>query len=202
MSKLLIATNNLGKQQEIRSLLNRLKIELVTPAELGLKLDVKEDGITYRENAANKAAAFAQTTGLISLADDSGLEVEALGGNPGLYSARYAPQPNASDADRRTYLLGKLQSHPQPWNARFICVVAIATPTGVLQFSEGLCPGEIISNERGTQGFGYDPIFLLPSIGQTMAELSMKEKNQLSHRAKAISAASFILENIFSSTDF
>ena len=196
MSQLLIATNNPGKQDEIQSLLNDLEIEFVTPVEIGLELDVKEDGTTYKENAAKKAIAFAQTSGLVSLSDDTGLEVEALGGAPGLYSARYAPQPNATDADRRAYLLKRLQSQPQPWIARFICVVAIATPGGELQFAEGICPGEIIPNERGNHGFGYDPIFLLPSIGNTMAELSMNEKNQLSHRAKAVLAASPILAKL------
>lgn len=196
MSQLLIATNNPGKQEEIQSLLNDLEIELVTPVEIGLELDVKEDGTTYKENAAKKAIAFAQTSGLVSLSDDTGLEVEALRGAPGLYSARYAPQPNATDADRRAYLLKRLQSQPQPWIARFICVVAIATPGGELQFAEGICPGEIIPNERGNHGFGYDPIFLLPSTGNTMAELSMNEKNQLSHRAKAVLAASPILAKL------
>ncbi len=197
MSKLLIATNNSGKQKEIQSLLKNLEIEFVTPAEIGLKLDVKEDGTTYKENAAKKAVAFAQASGLISLADDTGLEVDALSGAPGLYSARYAPQPNATDADRRAYLLKNLQSHPQPWKARFICVVAIATPGGELQFTEGICPGEIIPNERGIYGFGYDPIFLLSPVGKTMAELSMNRKNQLSHRGKAVSAASNILGKFF-----
>ena len=198
MSKLLIATNNSGKQKEIKSLLNDLEIQLVTPSDIGLALNVQEDGNTYQENAAKKARAFAQSSGLISLADDTGLEVEALGNAPGLYSARYAPQPNATDADRRVYLLKNLQSHPQPWVARFICMVAIATPDGDLHFSEGICSGEIISHERGNFGFGYDPIFLLPSIGKAMAELSMNEKNGLSHRAKAVISAFPILKNHFS----
>lgn len=196
MASLLIATNNAGKQKEIQSLLGNLKIKFVTPADIGLKLDVKEDGSTYKENAAKKATAFAQKSGFISLADDTGLEVEALGRAPGLFSARYAPQPNATDADRRAYLLKNLRSQPRPWNARFICVVAIATPAGNLQFTKGICPGEIISNERGTHGFGYDPIFLLPATGKTMAELSLKEKNHISHRAKAVLAASLFLEKL------
>ena len=197
MSKLLIATNNSGKQKEIKSLLKDLEIQLITPSDIGLALDVQEDGSTYQENAAKKAIAFAQTSGLISLADDTGLEVDALDRAPGLYSARYAPQPNATDADRRAYLLKNLQSHPQPWYAQFICVVAIATPNGDLHFTEGICSGEIIPHERGEFGFGYDPIFLLPSIGNTMAELSMIEKNRLSHRAKAVLAAISVLKNQF-----
>lgn len=197
MPPLLIATNNPGKQKEIKSLLQDLAIEFVTPAEIGLNLDVTEDGTTYQENAAKKAIAFAQSSGLISLADDTGLEVKALENAPGLYSARYAPQANATDANRRAYILKNLQIHPQPWEARFICVVAIATPGGILHFSEGICSGEIILNERGDHGFGYDPIFLLPSIRKTMAEISMKEKNRFSHRAKAVSAASPILKKHF-----
>ena len=193
MPQLLIATNNAGKQKEIRSLLHDLAIELVVPAELGLDLDVTEDGTTYKENAAKKAIAFAQASGLVSLADDTGLEVEALGGAPGLYSARYAPKPNATDADRRAYLLKKLQPYPRPWKARFRCVVAIAQSDSQLHFTEGICPGEIIPNERGTQGFGYDPIFMIPSIGNTMAELSMEEKNQISHRALAVLATRAVL---------
>ena len=188
MHQLLIATNNTGKQKEIHALLQDLKLDLVTPEEIHLNLDVKEDGKTYKENAAKKAVSFAQASGLVSLADDTGLEVEALGGAPGLYSARYAPQPDATDADRRAHLLAQLQSHPQPWIALFRCIVAIATPDGDLKFAEGICPGEIIAIERGVHGFGYDPIFFIHSIGSTMAELSMPDKNRISHRAKAVLA--------------
>lgn len=196
MPQLLIATNNTGKQKEIRSLLGGSNIDLVTPAELGLSLDVEENGTTYKENAAKKAAAFALASGLISLADDTGLEVAALGGAPGLYSARFAPQPNATDADRRAFLLEKLQSYPRPWKARFVCVVSIATPDGELYFTEGTCPGEIIPTERGSHGFGYDPVFLLPKVEATMAELPMTEKNRLSHRALAVIATCPVLEKL------
>ncbi|MFC1996837.1 RdgB/HAM1 family non-canonical purine NTP pyrophosphatase [Chloroflexota bacterium] len=186
MTQLLIATNNPGKQKEIFSLLNDVDVELVTPAKLGLNLIVNENGATYRENAAKKAIAFSKASGMVALADDSGLEVDALGGAPGLFSARYAPQPNATDADRRKYILKQLNNHPQPWLARFCCVVAIATLGGDLQFFEGNCSGIIIPHERGSQGFGYDQIFLIPSTGKTMAELLAEEKNCLSHRANAI----------------
>ena len=196
MLQLLIATNNLGKQKEIRSLLVDLDVELVTPADLGLNLEVTEDGSNYKENSAKKALAFAQSTGLLTLADDSGLEVTVLGGAPGLYSARFAPQPNATDADRRAYLLEKLLPHPQPWKAQFVCVVSIAELDGSLHFTQGICPGEIIADERGSHGFGYDPIFLLPTVRVTMAELSMEEKNRLSHRALAVKAALPILKNL------
>jgi XTP/dITP diphosphohydrolase len=188
MRKLLIATQNKGKLQEIRALLNDLPVELVTPDQIGMTINVKEDGGTYQENAAKKALAFAEATGFFTLADDSGLEVDALNGSPGLYSARFSKKPGASDADRRSFLLGKLNSHPQPWIAQFRCVVALSTPESGLYFSEGICPGNIIPEERGKSGFGYDPIFQVEGLEYTMAELNMEEKNKLSHRARAILA--------------
>jgi XTP/dITP diphosphohydrolase len=194
MQKLLIASSNKGKLREIQAILGDFPVELLLPAQIGLDLDVVEDGVTYAENASRKALAFSQASGLISLADDSGLEVDALGGQPGLYSARYAPWENATDADRRRYLLQQLEGKPTPWTARFHCTLAIAVPQGKLYFAEGNCPGEIIPEERGTGGFGYDPIFYLPEFDQTMAELSMEQKNQISHRARAVRAAVPILQ--------
>lgn len=200
MSKLLLATNNRGKLVEIQALLKALNLDasLLTPDQIGLDLRVEEDGETYAENAARKAAAFAQASGLLTLADDSGLEVDALGGLPGIRSARFAPQPGATDADRRAYLLEQLHGQLRPWTARFRCTVALMQPEstaegGKIQYAEGNCPGEIIPEERGQNGFGYDPIFLLPELGRTMAELTMEEKNRLSHRARAIRAAKPIL---------
>ena len=197
MSKILLASNNKGKLDEILALLADLDIELVTPAGLGLNMEVAEDGQTYAENAARKGLAFAQAANLLTLADDSGLEVDALNGAPGLYSARFSPKPGATDADRRAYLLAQLVDIPQPWKARFRCVIALATPSGEVKFSEGICPGEIIPEERGSNGFGYDPIFLLPELGHTMAQLEMHEKNQLSHRARAVLAAKPLLVELF-----
>jgi len=219
-SPLLIATNNPGKVQELQELLKDLKIELFTPAQIGLDLDILEDGLTYAENATKKALAFAQASNLISLADDSGLEVDALNGAPGLYSARYGSTggEKLSDAGRRKYLLQKLQDKPRPWTARFHATIAIAIPklwsptdllsdmqehtlsgtrAPALQIFVGICEGEIIPTERGTGGFGYDPIFLLPELGRTMSELSMDEKNRLSHRAKAVMNAKDVLKTIF-----
>jgi XTP/dITP diphosphohydrolase len=200
MHTLLVATNNPGKLVEFQELLNDTDITLVTPAPIGLDLDVIEDGHTYAENAVKKAIAFAAASNLISLADDSGLEVDALEGAPGLYSARYGSQDGGklSDADRRTYLLSKLQGKPRPWTARFHATIAIATPDNQIQITDGFCEGEIIPEERGTGGFGYDPIFLLPELGKTMAELSMDEKNRLSHRARAVMKAKEILALLFS----
>ncbi len=197
MSRLLIATNNKGKVEEIRALLGGLAVDLITPNDISLKLDVPEDGETYAENAGKKATAFAHASGLISLADDSGLEVEALGGAPGLHSARYLDQIGATDADRRKHLLKNLEGKRRPWSARFRATVAIAVPGEEIRWAEGECRGEIIPEERGTGGFGYDSIFLLPEVGQTMAELSMQDKNRRSHRARALTNARPILELLF-----
>jgi XTP/dITP diphosphohydrolase len=196
MTTLLIASSNPGKLREIRAILGSFPVELVLPAQIGLHLDVVEDGVNYAENAILKARAYAKASGLIALGDDSGLEVYALGGQPGLYSARYAPWPNATDADRRRYLLQNLQGKPRPWEAHFHCTVAIATPEGEVYTADGDCPGEVIPEERGTGGFGYDPIFLLPDRGLTMAELPEVDKNAISHRARAIQAAVPILERL------
>lgn len=214
-SPLLIATNNKGKIQELHELLDDLSIALVTPIQINLDLDVIEDGQTYAENASKKAIAFAQASGFISLADDSGLEVDALNGAPGLYSARYGSTngEKLSDGERRAFLIRNLQGKPRPWTARFHATIAIAIPeslwsqaasrlelqeeTSALQMFEGWCEGEIIPEERGTGGFGYDPIFLLPELGKTMAELSMDEKNRLSHRAIAVLNSIPILKEIF-----
>jgi XTP/dITP diphosphohydrolase len=199
-SPLLIATNNQGKTGELRDLLKDMEIELVTPSQINLDLDVLEDGSTYAENATKKALAFARASGLISLADDSGLEVDSLDGAPGLYSARYGSPDGGklSDAERRAYLIRNLQDKPRPWTARFHATIAIALPNAEIHLAEGYCPGEIIPEERGTGGFGYDPIFLLSELGKTMAELSMEEKNRLSHRARAVINAKGILEKFFS----
>ncbi len=197
MSKLLIATNNKGKVIELQGLLKDTAIELVTPADINLSLEVEEDGKDYAENASKKALAFATASGLISLADDSGLEVDALGGAPGLYSARYSPKSGANDADRRAFLLQNLIGKPRPWKAHFHATIAIAKPSGELEIVEGNCFGEIIPEERGTGGFGYDPIFFLPELNQTMAELGMDDKNRLSHRALAVMNAIPVLEKLF-----
>lgn len=197
MKTLLLASNNKGKLVEMQAILAALPVELILPAQAGLNLDVVEDGQTYAENAARKALAFHQATGLITLADDSGLEVDALDGQPGIHSARYSPMPGATDADRRAYLLANLQGRPRPWRAHFHCTIAVAVPTAdgpaSVQYAEGDCFGEIIPEERGSDGFGYDPVFYLPEYDQTMAEIGRTTKNQISHRARAIQAVVPIL---------
>jgi XTP/dITP diphosphohydrolase len=193
MSRLFLATYNRGKVEEIQALLKDLDLELVTPDELDLHIRVEENGRSYAENAALKGLAWAHAAGLLTMADDSGLEVDALDGLPGLHSARYAPQPGATDADRRAYLLEQLQGKAPPWTAYFRCIIALVTPAGEVRFTEGVCHGEIVPLERGQNGFGYDPIFLLPKLGRTMAELGMEEKNRLSHRGRAVIAAQPLL---------
>ncbi|MBN2115862.1 MAG: RdgB/HAM1 family non-canonical purine NTP pyrophosphatase [Anaerolineales bacterium] len=197
---LLIATYNDGKVKDLQELLEGTGIELIMPAQIDLNLDVVEDGHTYAENATKKAVAFARASGLISLADDSGLEVAALGGAPGLYSARYGAQQGGklSDAERCAVLIRNLQGKPRPWTARFYAVIAIALPDGETHSAEGFCDGEIIPEERGAGGFGYDPIFLMPELGKTMAELTMEEKNRLSHRARAVMNAKGFLRVLLS----
>ncbi len=194
LGKLLIASTNPGKLREIQSIFidnppEKGEVWLLSPAELKILLDIDENGETYADNAALKAVAYCQASGLITLADNSGLEVDALEGAPGVHSHRISPDPNATDADRRGLLLQRLQNVPRPWLARFRCTVAISTPEGGLFYSGGQVRGEIIPEERGAHGFGYDPIFLLPELGRTMAELTMEEKNHLSHRARAIRSA-------------
>lgn len=192
MKTLLLATNNSGKLSELQSLLGGLPLRLATPRALGIDIEVNETGETYAQNAALKAAAFARHSGLACLADDSGLEVDALDGRPGLHSARFSPQPGATDGDRRRLLLALLTGKPRPWTARFCCWVALTIPLAggglEIHHAEGVCPGEIIPEERGEHGFGYDPIFLPAGEARTMAELPPEVKNTLSHRARAVIA--------------
>lgn len=197
MKKLLIGTNNPGKVRELMAILGELPMEAVTLNDVGLELDVEETGATYAENAQLKADAFARASGLITLADDSGLEVEALGGAPGVFSARYAGH-GMDDATRRAKLKQALRGVPPPRIARFRCVVAVAQPSNRVDLFEGVCEGEIILEERGSNGFGYDPIFFMPEYGRTMAELPDDLKNQVSHRARAARAALPFLQQLFS----
>ena len=197
MIKLLLATNNQGKLAELRLLLSSLELELLSPTDLGLELQVQERGLNYLENAVLKAAIFADAAQLWTLADDSGLEVDYLDGAPGVHSARYAPQPGATDKDRRSYLLQNLKGYTRPWKATFHSVIALVGPEGSPIVTRGICPGDIIPEERGHGGFGYDKIFRLEENGLTMAELTTEQKNQHSHRAKAVSKLVPILETLF-----
>jgi XTP/dITP diphosphohydrolase len=183
-SVIVIATRNNGKLREFRSLLLPLKNEILSLRDLSIDEEFEESGKTFAENARLKAIEYSRLTRHPVLADDSGLEVEALGGRPGVHSARYAG-PGASDADRIQKLLNELESGGGGPEARFVCALALAQNGVVLLESEGECRGAIIPDPRGTNGFGYDPIFLFPKLGKTFAELNEAEKNQHSHRAQA-----------------
>ena len=167
--------------------------ELVIPKDIGIDIDVPETGTTYDENAQIKAVTLMQASGLTTLADDSGLEVDALGGEPGIRSARYAGE-NATDADRIAYLLAKIKDVPlEKRTARFVCVMAIAEPKGKIHLCRGICQGVINQEPRGDSGHGYDPVFYLPKLAKTMAELPMGVKNEISHRGQAAKKAREIL---------
>ena len=184
---LLLGTRNAGKLREIETILGNVPWPIRSLHEFKSVDVASEPGDTYAENAILKAQFYARETRLCALADDSGLEVEALGGGPGVYSARYAGA-NASDADRRRLLLSELEQVPAEFRgARFVCVVAIAMPDGtVLNVSEGMCNGRIAFEPRGEGGFGYDPLFVPAGFNETFAELADSIKNQISHRARAL----------------
>lgn len=191
--KLLLATNNKGKVKEYRSLLKGIPYDIVTLAEVGINTVVEETGATFDENAILKATSMASVSSLLTLADDSGLEVDALGGEPGAHSRRYAGE-HATDADRIAFLLNKLKDAPYPQRtAQFRCVIAIAEPNGKVEICSGICRGVITEEPRGSHGFGYDPVFLIPELGKTMAELKPEEKNLISHRAQAAIKARALL---------
>ncbi|MCH8089442.1 MAG: XTP/dITP diphosphatase [Chloroflexi bacterium] len=194
--KLLLATHNQGKVGEFRHLLKDSSFVLVTPSELSISMVVDESGDTYEENASIKARAFSAASGLVSLADDSGLEVDALDGAPGPWSARYAG-PDASDGQNLALLLRNMAG--VPWErrtARFVCVVAIAIPSGEVELCRASCEGIIGLEPSGASGFGYDPVFYLPQLGKTMAQLDMEGKNRISHRARAVRRAVSIIEKM------
>lgn len=199
--RLAIGTNNPGKLREFQQLLDGCGFDLVTPREVGVNFDPEETGSTYAENATMKAVEAARACGLPALADDSGLEVDHLGGRPGIFSARYAggdrTDPNISEARQLELLLEEMKGVPdEQRTARFRCVIAIATPAGDVQLVDGVFEGRIGHEVRGTHGFGYDPIFVLPERGVTSAELPPEEKNRISHRGQAAARARELLRKM------
>jgi len=183
--KLVLATGNPGKLKELRELFKGMPFELLSPESIGLSLDVAETGTTYQENASIKALYLASQSGFLSLADDSGLEVDALGGMPGVMSARFGG-PELTDTQRCFLLLEKMQCFPmEQRTARFVCIMALATPEGKVEYREGRCEGSIHTRLDGTNHFGYDPVFFIPQLCKTMAELTFAEKNLFSHRRRA-----------------
>jgi len=193
---LLVATGNAGKLREFRRLLDGL--EILSPADLSLALEVEETGATFEANARLKAEAYAAASGLPALADDSGLEVDALDGAPGVHSARYGG-PGLDDGQRLELLLQRLAGQRQPAErtARFRCVLVAVTTDGRHCRAEGVCEGRIASAPMGSGGFGYDPIFYLPHLGRTMAELPAPEKDRISHRGRALRAVRPLLRETF-----
>ena len=192
---LLLATNNIGKLAEIRAMLADLPVNLRTLSDFPNLERVKEVGKSYEENAAIKARAYARQSGVWALADDSGLEVKALRGAPGVFSARYAGE-GASDSDRVAFLLNQIaREGGRDRTARFVCVIALSDSTAsLLKVASGTCTGQIIDTPRGMNGFGYDPIFVPDGFDQTFAELSADKKNVISHRAKALQAIRALLK--------
>ena len=193
--RLLVATTNPGKVREYQQLLNGLNCDLVGLSEVDITQEVDETGSTYQENALLKAREYAVLSGLLTLADDSGLEVDALDGRPGVHSARYAPDSPA----RIQRLLAEMHNVPAVRrSARFQCVIALAWPDGRSEVTSGTCEGWITTEARGSNGFGFDPVFHVPERGVTMAELPEDVKNQISHRAHAAQKMRPILERILS----
>ena len=194
MRTLLIATTNHHKLNEIRAILTGVPFECCSLLDVGVEIVVEETEQTFAGNAALKARAYAQATGLMCLADDSGLEIDALGGAPGVYSARFVGRQTPYE-ERFRIVLEKMQGlTASQRTARFRCAIAIAEPTGLCRVVEGTLEGEIAVRPRGANGFGYDPIFLLPALGKTTAELTPEQKNLISHRARATQMARILLQ--------
>ena len=192
----ILATRNPAKAREIAAIYARLDLELRSLADYPEIPEIREEGATYAENAAAKARAAALRTGLVALADDSGIEVDALGGTPGVHSARFLG-PSATDGERNARILSLLEGIPgEHRTARYRAAVAIARPNGTVRVFEGICEGWVAAAPRGTAGFGYDPIFVLEGAEQTIAEIPIEVKNRISHRARALRAAEPYLREV------
>jgi XTP/dITP diphosphohydrolase len=197
MIDIIIATKNKNKVKEIKHLLKNMSVNVMSVEDGQWDVpDVVEDGTTFKDNAIKKAKTIAGITGKITLADDSGLEVDALGGQPGIISARFSGD-NASDRENNLKLLNMLQGVPEDRRgAQFRSAIAIASPDGKVEVVEGVCRGEIGLSEKGGQGFGYDPLFIPAGYNKTFAELSLDIKNKISHRGRALEKAKLILERV------
>ncbi len=197
MTRLLIATNNSDKLEEYQEILAALSLVLTHPSAEGITLEPEETGTTFQENAIIKATAFAQASGLLTLADDSGLEVDALNGEPGVYSARYGGTAKGDHAGRCHLVLQQLAAKNTPWSertARFHCVIAVADKQGLIGTADGTVEGYIDYTLKGTNGFGYDPIFFVPEFDQTLGQVPSSQKHSISHRGRAGRAAIQVLE--------
>ena len=195
MRNLLLATSNIHKLQEYRAIFSGIPFRLLSLHDIKLVMDVEETGTTFVENAQLKARAYARASRILSLADDSGLEIDAMGGAPGVYSARFAGK-DATYMERFRLILEHLHGLPaEQRTARFRCAIAIAEPSGYCRIVEGTMEGVIAEAPRGENGFGYDPIFLVPALAKTNAELSAEQKNSISHRGRAAHLAVPLLSN-------
>lgn len=188
MKKVIFATSNADKMKEIREIMSDVDVEIVSMKEAGIKVDIVEDGKTFEENAIIKAKTIAELTGEITLADDSGLEVDYMDKAPGIYSARFLGEDTSYDI-KNNYILDKLKdAGEEERTARFVCAIACVWPDGSVKTERATIEGYIAHEAAGTNGFGYDPIFYVPEYGKTTAELSREEKNKISHRGKALTA--------------
>lgn len=187
--KLVLASNNAHKLEELRAILSQLDLQVVSQKELGISVEPDETGTTFEENSYIKAKTVMELCGLPTIADDSGLMVDALDGAPGVYSARFGGEACCSDRDRLEYLLQRLSGVPEnARGAKFVSVITMLTPDGKKVVARGECPGRILTEAHGENGFGYDPVFYVPEAGCTFAELPPQEKNRISHRARALAA--------------
>ena len=193
--KVVLASQNRHKLAEIQAILSRFDMELVLQSELGVSIDVDESGSSFEENSELKARAVMETTGLPAIADDSGLCVDVLGGAPGIYSARYGAPDCVTDRDRLNYLLQNMRGvRSDERTARFVCVITLLYPDGRKLVARGSCEGLIAFEPRGEDGFGYDPVFYVPSMGCTFAQMGADCKNRISHRANALMRLEAMLE--------
>ncbi len=186
--KIIFATGNEGKMREIREILKELQVPVLSMKEAGVSLNIEENGSTFAENAEIKARAIWNCTGGIVLADDSGLVVDALGGEPGVYSARYMGEDTSYEIKNREIIRRLEAVSGQDRSARFVCIIAAVLPDGTVRKTEGTMDGVIAMEPAGEEGFGYDPILYIPEYGKTGAQLTMEEKNAISHRGKALRA--------------
>ena len=194
--KLLLATSNSGKVLELRRILQKLDYELLVPGDLGMRLDVDEHGATFAENATLKAVAYAEAAGVLAMGDDSGIDVEILGGEPGIHSARFRG-PGLTDHDRMMRLWQQMEGVPEAQRGcRYVAAIVLAWPTGRTELFEGVCSGTIAQEPVGMEGFGYDPIFFLPDRGMTIAEMSDEDKDAISHRGRAVRQAANLLHRL------
>lgn len=194
MKRIIFATANAGKMREIREILADLPVQVVSMKEAGIQADIVEDGKTFSENAVIKAKAIMEMTGEVVLADDSGLEIDYLNKEPGIYSARYMGE-DTSYRVKNANLIARLSGVPdEKRTARFVCAIAAAFPDGTVKITEGTIEGRIGYEEKGENGFGYDPIFYVPEYGCSTAQLSEEEKNKISHRGKALTNMKEILK--------